>query len=169
MGVIQTDRLIIVPFDLKYTKDYYEGFNTDITKYQYPDPFETEEDAQELLESFIDLSKQGEMLFLAILTKENEFVGSIEVHSLNEEKPELGLWIIKEYQRRGYAYEALYNVIKKVNDEYKKEWYLYEADIRNTSSIKLVAKFTYHKDGIDEFTTETGKDLKLQRYIIKLK
>ena len=169
MERIQTERLIITPFDLISLKDYYEGFDADITKYQYPDPFTTEEDARELLQSFTNLMKQGEMFFLTIFTKDNQFVGSIEVHGVKEEQPELGLWIKKEFQQRGYAYEALSNVIKKVNADYKKEWYIYEADIRNTGSIKLVEKFTYRKDGIDEFTTETGKELKLQRYIIKLK
>ena len=169
MELIQTERLIITPFDLMSLKDYYEGFDADITKYQYPDPFTTEEDARELLQSFINLMNQGEMLFLTIFTKAKQFVGSIEVHGLNEEQPELGLWIKKEFQQRGYAYEALSNVIKKVNDAYEKEWYIYEADIRNTSSIKLAEKFTYRKDGIDEFTTETGKELQLCRYIIKLK
>lgn len=169
MELIQTERLIITPFDLISLKDYYEGLDADITKYQYPDPFTTEEDARELLQSFINLMNQGEMLFLTIFTKNNQFVGSIEVHGLKENQPELGLWIKREVQQRGYAYEALSNVIKKVNDDYKKEWYIYEADIRNTGSIKIVEKFTYRKDGIDEFTTETGKKLKLQRYIIKLK
>ena len=42
MKTIQTDRLIIMPFDWKSLKDYYEGFDADITKYQYPNPFETE-------------------------------------------------------------------------------------------------------------------------------
>lgn len=169
MRIIQTDRLTIIPFDLKFLKEYYDGFDADITKYQYPDPFTTEEAARELLQSFINLMKQGEMFFLAIFTKDNQFIGSIEVHGLKEEHPELGLWIKKEFQQKGYAYEALSNVIKIVNDDYQKEWYIYEADIRNTGSIKLVEKFTYQKDGIDEFTTETGKELKLQRYIIKIK
>ena len=166
MKTIQTDRLIITPFDLKYLKDYYESFDADITKYQYPDPFETEADAQEMLQS---LMKQGEMLLLAVFTKDNLFVGSIEIHGLKEKQPELGIWIKKEFQQRGYAYEALHNVIKKVIDDFQKEWYVYEADIRNKGSIKLAEKFIYHKENFDEFTTETGKELKLQKYIIKLK
>lgn len=169
MKTIQTDSLIIMPFDLKYLKDYYEGFDADITKYQYPNPFETEADARELLQNFIDLMEQGEMLFLSIFTRDNLFVGSVEIHGLKEEQPELGIWIKREFQQRGYAYEALSNVMKKVNDDYKKEWYIYEADIRNTGSTRLVEKFIYHKDDFDEFTTETGKELKLQKYIIRLR
>lgn len=169
MKMIQTDRLIITPFDLKSLKDYYDGFDADITKYQYPDPFKTESDARDLIQNFMDLMKQSEMLFLSIFTKDYRFVGSIEIHGLKEEHPELGIWIKREFQQRGYAYEALYNVLRQVNDDFKKEWYIYEADIRNTGSIKLVEKFIYRKDDFDEFTTETGKKLKLQKYIIKVK
>lgn len=169
MEFIQTERLIITPFDLFSLKDYYEGFNADITKYQYPDPFTAVEDARELLQSFINLMAQGEMLFLSIFTKDNQFIGSIEVHGLKEEQPELGLWIKKEFQQKGYAYEALSNVIEKVNNDYGKEWYIYEADIRNIGSIRLAERFVYCKEGVDEFTAETGKELKLQRFIIKLK
>ena len=169
MKTILTDRLIIAPFDLKYLKDYYEGFDADVAKYQYPDPFSTEADAQEVLQGFINLMNQGEMIFLAVLTKDNLFVGSIEVHGLKEKQPELGIWIRKEFQQNGYAYEALSNVINWIDENFQKEWYVYEADIRNKGSIKLVEKFHHREEGIDAFTTETGKELKLQRFIIKLR
>lgn len=169
MKTIQTDRLTIIPFDLKYLSDYCDGFDEDVTKYQYPDPFATEADAQETLQSFINLMTQGEMLFLSVFTKDNLFVGGVEVHGLKEMQPELGVWIKKEFQQRGYAYEALSNVIKMVDEKFQKEWYVYEADIRNKSSIKLAEKFYYRKEGLEEFTTETGKELKLQKFVIKLK
>lgn len=169
MKPIWTDRLIIAPFDLKYLKDYCEGFDADVTKYQYPDPFATEADAQEMLQSFITLMNQREMLFLSVFTKDNQFIGSVEVHGLQEKQPELGIWIKREFQKNGYAYEALNNVIKMVNDDFQKEWHVYEADIRNKGSMKLVEKFLYRKEDFDEFTTETGKELKLQRFIIKLR
>lgn len=161
---IQTDRLTIIPFNLKHLKDYYDGFDTEITKYQYPDPFKSEANAQEMLQIFIDLMNQEEMLFLSVFTNDR----SVEVHGLKEEQPELGIWIKKEFQKKGYAYEALSSVIKMVNENFQKEWYVYEADIRNEGSIKLVEKFYCRKEGLDEFVTETGKELKLQKFIIKL-
>lgn len=106
---------------------------------------------------------------MSVFTKDNQFIGSVEVHGLQEKQPELGIWIKREFQKNGYAYEALNNVIKMVNDDFQKEWYVYEADIRNKGSMKLVEKFLYRKEDFDEFTTETGKELKLQRFIIKLR
>lgn len=166
---IQTDRLTITPFELKNLSDYCAGFDAEVTKYQYPEPFATKSEAQAALQSFIDLMNQGEMLFLSVFTKDGAFIGGVEVHGLKEAEPELGIWIGKEYRQRGYAYEALRDVMKMVNKQYRKEWYVYEADIRNEGSIKLVEKFICRKDGLDEFTTESGKKLKLQKFLIKLR
>ena len=44
---------MIEPFDMKYLEKYFEGFNSEITKYQWPEPFETIEDAKMLLQDFI--------------------------------------------------------------------------------------------------------------------
>lgn len=169
MKEIRTERLVLVPFELKYLNDYYQGFDEEITQYQYPDPFDSAESAETLLREFIDEMNRGEMLFLAILGQEGEFAGGLEVHGLAEEYPELGIWLKKEFQGRGYAYEVLSHILQYLNRTYQKEWYVYEADIRNKSSIGLVAKFSYREEGIDELTTESGKELKLQRYLINIK
>jgi len=165
--VIKTDRLRIVPFEMKYLTEYCSEFNEEITKYQCPDPFESEAAAREVLQGFIDLMEQNEMLFLSILTPNGDFVGGIEVHGLREEYPELGVWIKKRSQQKGYAYEALKCVLEMADNLYHKDWYVYEADIRNKGSIKLVEKFHYKKEEIDEIETETGKTLVLQRFLIQ--
>ena len=164
---METERLRIVPFEMKYVEDYYSEFNGEITKYQYPDPFESVAAAKEGLQEFIDLMNQNEMLFLSILTPDGDFVGSVEVHGLQEQYPEVGVWIKKQLQQKGYAYEALTSVLKFADDNYRKEWYVFEADIRNKGSMKLVEKFHYKKEGMDEFETETGKKLILQRFLVK--
>lgn len=169
MKEIRTERLAIVPFELKYLNDYYQGFDEEITQYQYPDPFDSAESAETLLREFIDEMNRGEMLFLAILGQKGAFAGGFEVHGLAEEYPELGIWLKKDFQGKGYAYEALCSVLQYLNQACQKEWYVYEADIRNKPSIGLAAKFSYRKEGIDEFTTESGKELKLQRYLINIK
>ncbi len=169
MKEIRTERLTIVPFELKYLNDYYNGFDKEITKSQYPDSFDSVEAAETLLQEFIDEMDRGEMLFLAILDPNGEFAGGLEVHGLAEEYPELGIWLKKDFQGKGYAYEALHSVLQYLNQTCQKEWYVYEADIRNKPSIGLVAKFSCRKEGLDEFTTESGKELKLQRYLINVK
>lgn len=166
-SLIETDRLKIVPFEMKYLEEYYSEFDEEITKYQYPEPFESISVAEEVLQGFIDCMEQNEMLFLSILTPDGDFIGGAEVHGLQEEYPELGIWIKKQSQQKGYAYEALTSVSKFSDDNYHKDWYVYEADIRNIGSMKLVEKFEYQEKEIDEFETETGKSLVLQKFLIR--
>lgn len=164
---IKTDRLRIIPFDMNYLEAYYAEFNKEIVKYQYPDPFESISDAQNVLQGFVDQMAQDEMLFLTIITSDGDFVGGVEVHGLQEQYPELGIWIKKLSQQKGYAYEALSSVLKWVDSEYQKDWYVYEADVRNKGSIRLVEKFDYKKEETYEFTTETGKELVFQKFLIR--
>ena len=165
--MLETKRLKIVPFEMSRLEEYISAFDGEITKYQYPDPFASAEAARETLQGFIDLMEQNEMLFLSILTPDGEFVGGVEVHGIQEEYPELGIWIKKGEQQKGYAYEALAGVLNFTDDAYCKDWYVYEADVRNMGSMKLVEKFEFRKEGLDEFETETGKLLRLQRFLIR--
>ncbi|WP_155833309.1 hypothetical protein [Butyrivibrio sp. WCD3002] len=48
--MIETKRLRLVPFSMDHMEAYFTGFDSDITKYQYPEPFESIEDAKEFLQ-----------------------------------------------------------------------------------------------------------------------
>ena len=167
------NRIRIVPFEMKYLNDYYNGFDDEITKYQWPDPFNSIDDARELLQRFLDEMKKDETLLFAIINEDDRFVGSVEMHGLSEDSPELGVWIIEPQQRKGYAYEALTYILNLAQDEYGKNSFFYEADIRNVGSTKLLNKFSdcYEIDNFDveEFVTDSGKELQLQSSILKVK
>ena len=166
--MIETKRLRIVPFEMDHLEAYFNGFDTEVTKYQYPEPFDSIEDAKDFLQGFIDEMNNKEMLFLSILDTENKFVGSVEVHGLVEDVPELGIWITKDQQRRGYAYEALSAVLDYMSREYKKNRFFYEADVRNVGSQELLNKFRHENGEIDKFTTESGKYLELMGAMVEV-
>ncbi len=167
------DKISIVPFDMKYLDDYYNGFNTEITKYQWPDPFNQVNDAKALLQDFLDEMQRGETLFFSILSKKGNFLGSVEMHGLSGDCPELGVWIIESEQKKGYAYEALSAILNYARSNYHKTGFYYEADIRNIGSLKLLQKFEdkYEiiKQELEEAVTDSGKELKLQGYVLKVK
>ena len=169
--MIRTERLHIEPLDSKYLKDYFDGFNKEITKYQWPDPFPDIDSARNVLQGFLDEMKQGESLYFSILLNNNQFLGSVEVHGLTEDCPELGIWIAEGKQNKGYAGEALCAVLDYVRSKYDRQAFFYEADIRNEASVKLLHKmerdYEIIEQGFEELTTDSGKDLKLQRYILK--
>jgi RimJ/RimL family protein N-acetyltransferase len=151
---------------MKYLEDYYKNFNEEITKYQWPDPFETIEDARALLQDFLDEMEKEETLVFAVVDTDERFVGSVEMHGLSDECPELGVWIKESEQGKGYAYEALKYILDYTNRKYGKTEFFYEADVRNAGSNKLLSKFadSYEIEALDteELVTDSGKDLKLR-------
>lgn len=163
----------IEPFDMKYLSDYYNEFDAEITKYQWPDPFESIDEAKELLQEFIDEMGRDETLFLSVLSDTDEFLGSVEVHGLDEDCPELGVWIKKSEWGKGYAYQALKAALDIAKSKYGKNEFFYEADTRNVGSRKLLDKFKGEYDieaqAAEALTTDSGKELKLQGFILTLK
>lgn len=169
--MMKSERIRIVPFEMKYLDNYFSGFNAEITKFQWPDPFESIEDARFMLQEFLNEMDREETLLFSILSKNDDFLGSVEIHGLIEDCPELGIWIIESEQNKGYAYEALSLVLDYVCLKLDKTEFYYEADIRNTGSIKLLHKFDgkYEiiEQGLEKLTTDSGKKLELQGYILK--
>lgn len=171
--MIKSERISIVPFKMKYLNNYFSGFNAEITKYQWPDPFESIEDARSILQDFLNEMDREETLIFSILSMNDEFLGSVEIHGLIGDCPELGIWIIESEQNKGYAFEALNSFLDYVQSKYNKAKFYYEADIRNTGSIKLLHKFAKKyeiiEQGLERLTTDSGKDLELQGFILKAK
>ena len=170
---MKNNRIRIVPFEMKYLNDYYNDFDNEITKYQWPDPFNSIDDARDLLQGFLDEMEKDETLLFAIIDADERFVGSVEMHGLSEDCPELGVWIIEPQQRKGYAYEALTNILNLAQEKYSKNSFFYEADIRNVGSTKLLNKFSNYyeieKLGVEELVTDSGKELQLQSSILRVK
>lgn len=163
---IRTNRLVLRPFQSEFLEDYYREFTQEVVRYQYPDPFPDLETASRVLSGFVREMEQGEMLELAVLSREGEFLGSVEVFGLKEETPELGVWLKSAAQGAGYGYEALNGVVECLNALGKYKYYIYEADVRNAPSLRLVEKFRFEKGERQETVTESGKGLVLQAYHI---
>lgn len=164
--ILQTERLCIRPFDFSYLEAYYKEFSDEITRLQYPDSFPDMEAARETVSEFVQEMEQGNMLELVILSKEGEFIGSMEAFGIREEAPEVGLWLKKAAHGNGYGYEALKALIEYLDSFRVYTHYIYEADVRNQPSIHLVHKFSHKKKGCEEIVTESGKKLNLEMYYI---
>lgn len=167
------NRINIIPFDMKYLDDYYYGFNAEITKYQWPDPFNDIDEARDLLQGFLNEMERDETLLFAVVDLDERFIGSVEMHGISEDCPELGVWIIESEQRKGYAYQALRYILNYAQEKYDKTEFFYEADIRNTGSTKLLNKLSelYEIENleVEELVTDSEKELKLQGSVLKVK
>ena len=165
------ENIRVVPFEMKYIEDYHKNFNEEITKYQWPDPFENLENARALLQEFLDEMEKGETLIFAVVDDADRFIGSTEIHGLTDVCNELGVWIIEPRQGKGYAYEALKYTLDQAYEKYGKTEFFYEADIRNEGSNKLLKKFSdsYEITELEpeELVTDSGKELKLRGNVLK--
>lgn len=163
---LRTERLVIQPFRDEFLEDYYREFTDEITRYQYPDAFPDLEAARSLVHEFVADMERGNMLELVILTPNGEFLGSMEAFGLMEETPEVGLWLKSSAHGKGYGYEALKALLDYLITKGAYKHYIYEVDVRNLPSIRLVEKFAFEKGGCEDVVTESGKKLRLQAYHI---
>lgn len=164
--ILKTERLVIQPYNHTYLEDYYKEFTDEITKFQYPDSFSNIESARKTISEFLSEMDKGKMLELVILSRQGEFLGSIEVFGIKGKTPEVGLWIKKSAHGNGYGYEALNALIDYLDSKQKYKHYVYEVDIKNAQSLHLVNKFSFNKGSCEEITTESGKKLILDSYYI---
>lgn len=164
----RTERLIIQPFKALFLEDYFREFTDEVTQYQYPDSFPNLETANDVLSGFMQAMEQGDMLELVVLGENEEFLGSIEVFGIQEKTPEIGLWLKSSAQGKGYGYEALRGIMDYLGMAQKYEYIIYEADVRNKPSIRLIEKFHVEKGGYESVVTESGKKLMLQTYRVFL-
>lgn len=164
---ILTSRLKLLPLGNEYINEYFEEFNSEITKYQYPDSFDNIEAAKEFFRDFIQRRKEGTSLVCIISDMEGSFIGSVEAHGIDTATPELGVWISQKDQANGYAYESIKVLIDYIKANQKIDYFIYEADCRNYGSVKLINKLNGEKQGHEEFTTASGKELKLDKHYIK--
>ena len=76
------------------------------------------------------------------------------------------------FQKNGRWHEPYRTRENRLFDKNKRTFF-YEADIRNEGSTKLLHKlenqFEILKQGLEETTTDSGKMLKLQGYVLKAK
>lgn len=166
---IETERLLIKPYNEMYLEEYYRGFTEEVTKYQYPDSFASLEQARKTVHDFVQAMERQEMYELVILTKNGKFLGSMEVFDIRRDVPEVGLWLIKSVHKMGYGFEALKGLFAFLDSQKKYKEYIYEADERNAASIALVSKFSPEKGDTQKIITESGKTLYLTTYRIKAK
>lgn len=164
--LLRTKRLLIQPYNKSFLEQYFKEFTDEIVKYQYPDSFSDIKKANEVMSQFAEDMEHGKMLELVILTPEGEFIGSMEAFDITGKTPELGLWIKSSAHGNGYGYEALRCLVDYLNSTEKYQYYIYQVDIRNESSIHLVEKFHFKKCGCEEITTNSGKTLNMQIYHI---
>ncbi len=149
---LNTARLQIRPIGLE-DKDALFSYRSDPETNQY---LSQQPGSLDDIEAFIKKSARtidlpGSWFQLAIIEKEsNQLIGDVGIHflvSATENKQiELGYTLNKEFQRRGYATEALTSIIDYVFYSLKKHRITASIDPGNTASINLVERLGFRKE-----------------------
>ena len=111
----------------------------------------TIDDVRDFIENRVarTIDTVGTWFQLVMIKKaDNALIGDIGVHFLDAERQqvELGFTLDREHQGRGYATEALTEIIEHLFNELKKHRIVAAIDPRNGPSIALVARLGFRKE-----------------------
>lgn len=146
-----TDRLILRPIRMEDSISIFR-YRSDsfVNQYQGWIP-NTIDDVHDFIKTKVspEIDIPNTWYQLAIITRENsELIGDIGVHFLDSDKfqVELGCTLDKNYQGKGYAYEALKATMNFLFNTLNKRRIIASIDPRNTKSIELFERLKFRKE-----------------------
>ncbi len=143
-----------------YLELYKIANEEDILKSMNRDSFSID-DAIKFIIYARDMLEREKEFHLAIRNKENKLVGAIGLVINNDRSAEIGLWIGKEYRRRGYAHEAIELMLCFAFNKLNVNKVYALIDKENIASISLFEKEHFIKEEKDDkfvFYIENNKD-----------
>ncbi|MHA2104714.1 MAG: GNAT family N-acetyltransferase [Candidatus Hodarchaeales archaeon] len=148
--ILQTERLILRRLMKRDFSSFVE-YRTDpeIMKYQSWESNFTPEWFEEFIheQKLISLGTINKWVQVGIERKsDSKLIGDCALHVFQEFQAEFGVTISKSYQKKGYAYEAIFKVFNYCFKELKLHRITGLADVDNDSSIKLQKKLGMRKE-----------------------
>ena len=165
---IKTERLIIrlaEPEDAESIFSYRSDFAEN--KYQgwFPDSVEEVRDYISNMPATMDIANIC-FQFTIILADENRLIDDMGISFTNHNnmQAELGCTLHKDYQKKGYATEALKAIVDYLFGTLDKHRIIASVDPRNTASIQLIERLGFRKDIIyAQLKTEWGNNDKYSK------
>ena len=143
--MVITKRLRLRKFKEDDLEELYDYRNNDsCNKYQRYD-----DTSKEYLNNFIKVNKSSEFLLeeeqhFAIALRTGELIGDLSIY-FNNNTITIGYTISYKYQRNGYAFEILSNLIEVIHERYKNYEIVAMTDKENEASINLLKKHCIRK------------------------
>ncbi|MBO9129275.1 GNAT family protein [Bacillus sp. 165] len=149
---IETNRLQLRQFHIEDIHSFFAyRSNPEVAKYQSWENYRYEQAV-----SFVeDMSKSspnisGSWFQIAVALKEsNVLIGDCAIHTLHSEPRivEIGYTFATEYQGKGYAFEAVNEILYYIFSILNKHKVMAYTDVRNISSINLLEKLGMRREG----------------------
>lgn len=95
-----------------------------------------------------NFGQAGQWFQLAIADKQtNQIMGDIALHFIDEQQMEIGFTLAQANQKQGLAFEAISAVMEYLFVELNKHRIVATTDAQNTSSMALLSKLGFRKEG----------------------
>ena len=147
---VQNDKLILRNLILEDKEDYYKLYHDTsiIKKKMKPEAFrqffETEWEEEMLSKDRLNIS--------ILSSGSKQYVGNILLRYLNSDMPEIGIDIVPEFRRKGFAYSAIQLFLKSARNLFEKDKFLVRIYSDNIASLEL-----FQKLGVSEIGREPSE------------
>lgn len=148
--LIKTERLIIrlaEPEDAENIFSYRSDFVENMYQGWFPN---SAEDVREYIKNMPKVMDVANVCFqfVIILASENRLIGDMGIIFTNHDnlQAEVGCTLHKEYQRKGYATEALKAMVLYLFETLDKHRIIASIDPRNRPSIQLIERLRFRKE-----------------------
>lgn len=148
--VTTTQRLFIEPLSPNHREAFF-GYRSDSETNQYQGWIPTSlEDADAFISKRpLEFNTPESWFQLGLFLKESEqLIGDVGVHFIGDENSqvEIGYTLAKQFHGKGFATEAVQQVIKVLFERYGKHRIVARIDPENTSSIELVQRLEFRQE-----------------------
>ena len=169
-ATIETERLLLRPFELSDDVAMFEGWASDpeVTKYLTWSPHTCVEGTHALLQIWVKQYEKPERINFAIVEKaSNKLIGGIDVVGYLEGTPVIGYVLGRAYWGKGYMTEACKRVLEFLFDKGYEEVRI-DAQKENIASQRVILKCggVFLKEEYEDVPAK-GERVIVYRYLIK--
>lgn len=135
---IESERLLLVPVDLKYKKNIFREFTPEITKYMKTKSPVIIGETIAFIKRALEKNKNG-LGFTAIITlkETGEYLGGCGIHEIKTISPTIGIWIKRSAHGKSYGKETVFALVKWARENLHFEYIEYSAVNLNTKSRRI--------------------------------
>lgn len=135
---IRSERLALEPISESHAEAIFLEFTDEITRFMYPKPSENIDEVLKFINDSLHTMKASSNLQLVITNiQDSEFLGCIGLHHINRKDPELGIWLKKTAQCKGFGMEAIISLIQWAKHHLNFDYFKYPVDKSNIASKKI--------------------------------
>ncbi len=159
--VIDCERVRLVTLTRECTREIFENFTPEITRFMIPAPARDITDTEAFIEDALEKQLRGSDFHWVIQRhRSGEFLGVCGLHLRDEfPEPELGIWIKKAAHGNGYGSEAISGIVRWAAQHVIFSHLVYPVDRRNSSSRKIAESLGGKIIMEKKITSMTGAEL----------